>query len=434
MRIIKIVSFVSLLFVMSIKSWSGDSGLKTGGEQDWAIGLSIRSATIPYSTDTEKQIYSVIPMIFYEGERFYFRGIGGGIHIYKEQDWQINGISRIHFVDLPNEYQNNVQPTNLDWGLQVRHYLRSPFYWEAEALLDMDSNLSANLRFGLDLKKTGFRINPYAEIKIKSKDYNTQYFGLTLEPIDWGLDYSLGVMANYHVWSNFHLFAAARITLLDKNARKARYVQDDLTGEAIIGFGFSNDPGKPRKKALHNRPYLRIAHGWGSNSDFKQNIIFIIDPDPYNNQLTSVFYGHPLTDSIFGIPLDLYLTSGFTWHWPSSVQSNAAEIVLAIKAYVNIPWPIRWRIGAAEGFSYITSITHIERNSYEPKGYEPVNFLNFLDWSYDFNVGDVFGDQLNHLWFGYSVHHRSGIFELSQHFGRVNAGSDYYTFYLQWDF
>ncbi len=423
-----------MILLLAVMVGSGNAGSRNpSAEQDWAIGISLRTATIPYGAQTEKRIYSIIPLIFYQGNHLFFRGIAGGLHLYKKPSWQLNVVGRIHFVDLPNEYQNKVQPTNLDWGLQYRRYLKDPFFWEGEILTDMNQNLSGNLRLGMEWDRETYLISPYFEVKIKGRDYNSHYFGLTLEPIAGGLDYSLGILASAHIWSNFHVLGLARITMLDKNARAARYVQDDFTGEVLVGFGFANDPTRPRKAALHNRPYLRVAHGWATRSDFWSTVFFQLQPDTYHNQLTSLFYGHPLTDAVLGVPLDVYLTSGFVWHWPSTVQSDAAEIVLALKVYLNIPWPIRWRIGAAEGFSYLNHITYIERTGFEQKGYEPVKFLNYLDWSYDFNVGDILGKSLEQLWFGYSVHHRSGIYEAAQHFGRVNGGSNYYSFYLQWD-
>lgn len=124
-----------------------------------------------------------------------------------------------------------------------------------------------------------------------------------------------------------------------------------------------------------------------------------MEDDPYNNQLTSVFYGHPLTDELFGIPLDIYLTPGFVWHWESEVQSSIQEYVIAIKAYYTFEWPVKWRFGVAEGLSYVSGITHIEQAEMDEKGYEPSQLLNYLDFSVDVNVGDLINQKsLDNLW------------------------------------
>jgi outer membrane protein len=151
-----------------------------------------------------------------------------------------------------------------------------------------------------------------------------------------------------------------------------------------------------------------------------------------NNQMTSVFYGHPLTDEIVGLPLHVYLTTGFAWHWKSSVQPSSQEIVLGVKFNLIINWPIRWRLGFVEGLSYITEVTYIEQQEMDRKEYQASNLLNYLDYNLDIDLGYFFsGDLFQDLWIGYSIHHRSGIFGTAQQFGRINGGSNYPSIYIQ---
>jgi len=41
---------------------------------------------------------------------------------------------------------------------------------------------------------------------------------------------------------------------------------------------------------------------------------------------------------------------------------------------------------------------------------------------------------MKHWWLGYSIHHRSAIFESAQHFGRIKGGSNFQSVYLQWHY
>jgi outer membrane protein len=163
--------------------------------------------------------------------------------------------------------------------------------------------------------------------------------------------------------------------------------------------------------------------------------------------MTSLFYGHPVADSLFGVQsLDVYLTPGFVYHHEADPytdpdsgitydQQPTQEYVLAMKLYWNIKWPTNWRIGAAEGLSYTKEITNLEQREMDNKGYRPSNLLNFIDISLDFSIGDLFNSaQLRDLWFDYSLHHRSAIFETSSAFGRIKGGSNYNTLYLQYHF
>jgi len=106
-----------------------------------------------------------------------------------------------------------------------------------------------------------------------------------------------------------------------------------------------------------------------------------------------------------------------------------------MKAYYTFNWPTQWRFGVAEGVSYVDSITNIEQTEVDEKGYMPSNLLNYLDFSLDVNIGDLINvSDLKNVWVGYSLHHRSAIFEKASQFGRIKGGSNYNTLYLQYHF
>jgi outer membrane protein len=150
--------------------------------------------------------------------------------------------------------------------------------------------------------------------------------------------------------------------------------------------------------------------------------------------MTSIFYEHPLTDRILGLPIDVYIGSGLALHWSSEVQDSTFELVAKIHFYYTFTWPVRWRIGVAEGFSWIEEVTYIERENMESKDYRPSQLMNYLDFTLDVNLGDIFrSSALENAWLGFSIHHRSSIFESASQFGRIKGGSNYPSIYIQWD-
>jgi len=327
---------------------------------------------------------------------------------------------RMRFVDIPLDYQNEVMGATADAGFQYRYHITSLFYTDIELLLDWEKNFSSNLRLGINQITERINFRSWLQLKYKSTDYNSFYYGLTREKISAGFEISLGMRIYYQLFNNLYLFGALEISHLDKNAQNAEFVRDEFRGEIWAGFGFSNDKTKEKKDDLRISSYVRLAHGWATPSDLTDIILFNFERDTFNNQMTSVFYGLPLTDEVFGIPIDLYLTSGFVWHWPSSVQRSAQEIVLGMKADFMIKWPIRWRIGLGEGLSWINRITYIEQQELDRKPFKSSNLLNYIDYTIDFYLGDIFGGEfIKHLWLGYSIHHRSGIFSKSQQFSRI---------------
>ena len=97
--------------------------------------------------------------------------------------------------------------------------------------------------------------------------------------------------------------------------------------------------------------------------------------------------------------------------------------MLAFKLYWNLEWPIHWRLGGAEGISYARDVTNLEQRNMDKNGYRESNLMNYLDVSLDLNLGDLFNtNAIRDLWFGYSPHHRSSIFETSSAFGRIRGG------------
>ncbi|MEA3373775.1 MAG: MipA/OmpV family protein [Campylobacterota bacterium] len=401
-------------------------------EKEWGIAVVVRTATIPYATQ-DKSVSSFIPLLFYEDRNFFVNGLEAGVKLHETDRWRFSALTRMRFVDMPKEYQNLIQGDTADFGLQARYKVDGNQNVDVEFMRDADNYRHANLTYSLMFEKGSWETKPYATLRYKGADFNAHYYALEQESIGAGLDAAAGIKVKYHVTSNLYLVGAAQSRWLDANARNAKVVGDKREDEVSLGFGFFNDKTKKKRK-LGISPYLRIAHGWATPSNLNAIITGDTEKDPYNNQLTSLFYGHPLTDELFGLPFDIYLTPGFVWHHSSEVQSSTQEYVLAIKAYYTFKLPVRFRFGFAEGLSYVNEITYIERTELEQKEYRPSKLLNYLDFSLDMHLGDIFGENLDKFWLGYSIHHRSAIFETASHFGRIKGGSNYNSVYLQWHF
>ena len=431
----RIFILICCLFLFNLTQiYAQDENPKVQTEKSWAIGMVVRTATIPFATDEDRTVATLVPLIFYEGDRFYMRGIELGFKFYSIGDWQFSALGRMHFFDIPKSYQNRIQGDNVDWGFQARYQPFPLTYLDLELLSDWQKNVSSNARLALDLYQGGFHFDPYFELKLKGNSYNSTYFGLTQQEVKAGIDMSVGIIADYHVLSNFYFYGAARLTLLDRQVRRLDFVNRDVNANLLFGVGFSNDPTRPRKEELGIKPYIRLSHGWATPSDLANIIRFNATPDTANNQMTSIFYGQPLTDNLLGVPIEVYLTPGFAWHWASHVQRSCQELVIAVKLFYTFKWPIRWKFGAGEGLSWVNRIPFVEKSEMERKGYQPSNLLNFLDFSLDLNIGDIFGgDQMKKIWIGYGIHHRSAIFEKAQQFGRIRGGSNFQTIYLQYD-
>jgi len=429
--------FVCLLTYSTISKAAEIDNKQLFSEQTWGIGVLFRNAEIPFKTEADN-VTSFVPMMFYQGKTFFIRGIEGGAHLYKQDDWQLNAIARLRFFDIPAEFQNQVQGDTVDLGMQWRKTFNNTNSFDVELFSDLQGNPYGNVSSSWYFQHNSWEFMPKISARLKSASFNSRYYALddlTNQRINAGVEFNVNIETRYHVASNFYLLGSLGATALDSNAYQVDMVDQRWQSELYLGFAFFNDISKTKKTSLNSHGYLRLAHGWATPSNIGDILAGDTVTDEYNNQLSSIFYGLPLTDELFSLPLELYLTTGFIWHQSSAVQESEQEYVLAIKAYYTIPWPVRWRIGLAEGLSYVSDITYIERTEMEEKGYRPSELMNYIDFSLDVNLGDIFNVRaLSETWLGYSIHHRSSIFESASQFGRIKGGSNYNTVYLQFDF
>ncbi|USD42298.1 MipA/OmpV family protein [Vibrio sp. SCSIO 43135] len=414
---------------------------KKVSEQKWGLAAVSRTASIPFENEIgDDSVTTFIPMMFFENDYFFLDGIEGGGFLYKEKGspYELSVLTRMRFVDIPASIQNEYEGDTADIGMRLRYHIDETWQADLEFMSDSNFDWHSNARIEANYEFGDWELSPHANLRYKSSDFNSTYYAFeqyTNDRIGAGFDATVGLGARYHVFSNLYLLGSANVTRLDDNAYDYEGVKERYQGELYLGFGFFNDKAKAPKSELSNPRYIRIAHGWATPSNIGDIFKLNSEKDEFNNQLTSFFYGHPLTDELFGWPIDIYLTPGVVHHWSSDVQSSSTEYVAAIKAYYTFNWPTKWRFGVAEGLSYIDKVTYIEATEMEEKNKVPSNLLNYLDFSFDVNVGDLFNqNDLNNMWVGYSLHHRSAIFEKASQYGRIKGGSNYNTIYVQFDF
>ncbi len=426
----------------------------------WGIAMGFRIARIPFPA-SDKQVADVIPLLFFNNKYVFLRGMTGGLKLYDKDEWQLSLIGRYRYFDIPARYQNEIRGNGLDLGFQGKYRFSPELQSNLELLSDDEGRFHASIDSRYAWDSGSWELLPYARLRYKSSEFNNRYFGLDgfddpdnpgttfVNPIGDGWDLHLGSEARYHVISNLYLVGRAQITtLLDSSTRNSASIDKETFGEVYLGLAFFDDKTKVRKPSLDAKPYWRFAYGWATPSNMGDILLrWDVEDDPQNNQMVSVFYGHPVADSLFTVEsLDVYITPGFVYHREADPFTDpvsgitydsqpTTEYVLAFKLYWNLEWPIRWRLGGAEGISYVRDITNLEQREMDNKGYRASNLMNYLDVSIDLNVGDLFNAQsVRDLWFGYSLHHRSSIFETSSAFGRIKGGSNYNTLYLQYHF
>ncbi len=439
--LIKNLILLATILLISFNTYADNSSKETPfypGATPWGIAIGVRHADIPFETATDK-VNDITPLIFIDWKNAYIKGLEAGYHLQQTDTSQITLFTRFRFFDIPREYQNTIQEDSFDLGLRYRYKYQQNWLIDTELLSDGNKRSYGHIKTTYYWQNGRFELWPSAQINWHSSDYNTRYYALDLQKTNSTFNASANIEARVHLFSNLYILGKLGVNYLHDDVTSLPTIKRHSQLNSFLGISFFPTPNNRYNYQAYQQSnsgkYLRIAHGWATPSSLNKIIRFNWEKDPYNNQLTSVFYGYPLTKELFGTPIELYLHSGALLHHSSDVQKTGYEGVISLKAYYTINWPSKWRIGFAEGLSYVTSITHIEGSELIKKGYRPSKLLNYLDVSVDINIGDLTNNySLNNLWLGLSVHHRSGIFESASQFGRIAGGSNYNSIYLQWGF
>ena len=404
-------------------------------EKKWGVGFGFRAASNLY-VEGDSVLEDVFPLLYYDSSFFYLDGLEAGFKLLTTEDWRLNLLGRWRFIDVPEEYNDQMDGDVLDWGMRVRYQpMQKIGYFEVELMADERQRLSSTLRSGLESARGRLEWDPYVSLRLKDSRFNDYYYGLAVDDVGSGTDITLGLEGRYYLGNDLYLQGSMGLTWLEEAARSSVFVDDEIQENIYLGLVYKNYRRQPLKSTITAKPYLRLVHGWATPSDLKSIVTFNHEEDEKDNKLLSIFYGHPLSDELFGLPLQTYLTPGYVWHYQSDVQDSGQEFVLAIKSYYTFVWPTKWRAGFGTGFSYAAKISYIEQLEMAQKGYENIKWLLYLDLSLEMNLGDLFRiKEMDDIWLGNSLHHRSGIFGTSSMFGRIKGGSNYNTISLQYHF
>ena len=422
-----------VLVLATTLSRAEDKG--TTAPESWGFEISGRFANTPYVTNDESISDAPPFLYYYDNGLFFWDGLNIGVHAYDWEKWQFNVLGRFRYFDVPSEYTNITKQNAFDLGLQLQYNFTPQFHLDTEVFNDQEDRYHANLTANYDWKAGNWQLLPYATLRYKDASFNNYYYGLGIDEPGAAFDLALGAKARYNFYGNLYLTGSVQARILDDATYNASVINSRTETEYYVGIGYFSDleSKSSSKSKLRSKPYVRLAYGLATPSSLGEILTFDAANDEYGNSMTSLFYGHPMVDKLFGIDMPLYLTPGVVWHHESEVQGDSWEVVLAFKGYYTFKFPFKLRPGFGMGISYVDEITYIEQHEMDINNYTPTQLMKYLDVSLDINLYDIIKTpSLKDWWFGYSIHHRSAIYEISSAFGNIKGGSNYQTLYLQY--
>lgn len=428
------------------------------GDGNWSLGAGFRFSTFPYKGDDVDVDF--LPLLTYNGKRYFIDGTRAGYHLINTDKWLISTYAAYRFGGFNEEDSDYLIGMEREDGVDGRFATtyRNDF---GRFTIDLGADISghsngwdAQFRWGEIYSFGNYSVRPWIAVTYQDQSLTDYYYGVREDEqtlfrpayiTNSSVEFSYGIDTTYEFSHHHFIGLNVKYSELDDTKLHSPIVDENGLFSAFVNYryefnDFQQDPytnGSIFKDLTQGEWYWRFAAGRTTTADFAGLMQFqdMFDPEKRNTGLASIFLGKRIADKFMGLPLDVYLTGGYLRRFERGEQSDFNEYAIGVKAYFSkFPWSdkVKTRIGFAEGISYAEKIPIVEKENVEGKNRSASHFLNYLDWSIDVSIGDVFNSkQLKDCFFGWSVHHRSGIFASSDFFGNVDGGGNINTLYIQ---
>ncbi|MGH8082913.1 MAG: MipA/OmpV family protein [Lysobacter sp.] len=193
MRIVRVVSPLLLLLPFAVSAQVRQEGEERAdvAPSNWSLGLAAGGRNELYAG--EGSHIRVIPLLGYEGERFYFRGLTAGYHLVTSDSFVLDGFisGRLDAMDKKDFGRRELarrginrdlledRDDSIDAGVSAS--------WRGSAgevqlelkadVADVSGGYQADLSYRYPMQAAGWLFTPAAGVSILSKDLANYYYG-----------------------------------------------------------------------------------------------------------------------------------------------------------------------------------------------------------------------------------------------------------------
>ncbi|UTA47276.1 MipA/OmpV family protein [Simiduia sp. 21SJ11W-1] len=423
----------------------------------WATGFTTRLQASPYAGEDSRLDF--LPEIYYTGEQWYLAGTEAGWLKEVDDGLYIDAFIRYRFggytEDQVSDLADMRRTGTLEGGVQV---IKHTGFGElrlgaAHDLLNRHQGYSASLQWQKDWVFNNVTLTPIVAVEHDSAEVNTYFYGVKNSEAEPGRPaYEAGSSTRLRLglesWARLgkaHLLGLSLShTQLGRTVSDSPIVDGNQRTELTFNYRyeFLNNPASQAVNQAAESDWLkgewewRLAGGYWKDGNFIEMIYLNnMAVDTNDTAMVSAFLSKKISNEAWNLPIDVHLTGGLVRHFERGGQSDFNEYVVALKGYFNrFPWShiIETRVGFGYGFSYGEQVPWQETENVLRKNLNDSRMLQYLDYSWDVNLGDLFNNEsAKYCYGGYSIHHRSGIFGQTDVYNRVDGGSNWNTFYVQ---
>lgn len=399
----------------------------------------------------------LVPLYLYNGRYVFARGTSGGVHLFRNDNVELNVLFRFRFQKLDpdrNPFYEGIEQRRqtLDGGVELRlrgkwGELNTNYLTDT---LDRHTGQSAEVAYHYNFDRGTFSFSPFIGWAWNSDKLTNYYYGVSAaEARSDRPEYtpgesqwvSFGLNTAWHLTSRVTFFANVGFGSVDTAVANSPLVEEDGSGAFFAGGTYTF--GNVREPTAYITPERASEWSWRVNYGYQAdgNIVSEIDQGDFSRSsvadtnIGGVTFAKLLSD---GERVDFNGKLAIFRHFEEdegngNFFSYAAYITATGRGFS--PWTDQevFRYSFGFGMSYADKVPITEQRKQAAKGNNTSRFLNYLELQLDFPLRRVFRKTsvLKNCYAGVTVVHRSGIFGTSDILGDVAGGSDWITAHLE---
>jgi len=224
-------------------------------ESQWTVGAGAGVINSPYK-QYDRDVYPV-PVVTYEGDNFWFRGLGGGYYLWNDTADKLSIMAYYdptHFK--PGDSDSNAlrqldkRRSSLMAGLSYVHNTQYGFLRTALAAdtLDNSNGFIWDLAWLYRYTNGALTLTPGIGVQYSSENYNDYYYGVSKREArrsglnsysaDDGWDPYLELTASYNFLGDWSVYGTGRYTRLSDEIKDSPMVDKSWSGLFSVGVTY----------------------------------------------------------------------------------------------------------------------------------------------------------------------------------------------------
>lgn len=226
------------------------------------VGLGVSATDSPYAGEGTR--INPLPLILLEGDRFFFRGNSGGVHLYKSAGFTMDAIAALRMDGIDKKDFGSAElalngidralledrDDSLDLGLSA-NWATAAGQFEFTAKADVTGASEAyelSARYGYDFRVWGGHLTPSISVNHLSKDMANYYYGTLDEEVARGVvDYkpdavtipTVGITYVRPIGEAWTFMGRVQYSALPDEITDSPLLERDTDGVGTIMIGFS---------------------------------------------------------------------------------------------------------------------------------------------------------------------------------------------------